>query len=150
MKLKNGELESGFTILEEENEVTRQFVLPGSAANKIGAPHDVQIYVLYKVTDNHTGTRIWSVAVPGAGGGRDHGGFVERTRVDRVRGCIRRTTLTATSSRSSPGATAVSDYLVTFGPARLVISPHLLGARRLPGSPTTPLLRRFSCAGRPR
>lgn len=76
VKLKNGELESGFTVLEE-NDVTRTFVLPGSAPNKIGAPKDVQIYVLYKVTDNDTGTRIWVSLSPAPVEVKDHGGFVE-------------------------------------------------------------------------
>ena len=37
VKLKNGELESGFTILEE-NEVTRQFVLPGRRRTRSAHP----------------------------------------------------------------------------------------------------------------
>lgn len=114
VKLKNGELESGFTILEE-NEVTRQFVLPGSAANKIGAPKDVQIYVLYKVTDNDTETRIWVSLSPAPVEVKDHGGFVEGELASI--GCVVHLTNNADGDAFQvvSGATAVSDYLVTLG-----------------------------------
>src|SRR5205814_3473553 len=49
-KLKKGKLDTGFTALET-NAATKKIVLPGSAANKIGIPKDVQIYVLYKFVD---------------------------------------------------------------------------------------------------
>jgi hypothetical protein len=112
--LKNGELESGFTILEE-NEVTRQFVLPGSAANKIGSPKDVQIYVLYKVTDNDTETRIWVSLSPAPVEVKDHGGFVEGELASI--GCVVHLTNNADGDAFQvvSGATAVSDYLVTLG-----------------------------------
>jgi hypothetical protein len=59
-KLKNGDLKTGFTALER-NTVTKKIVLPGSAANKVGIPKNVQIYVLYRVVDldTTTGTIIW-------------------------------------------------------------------------------------------
>ena len=78
VKLKNGEVETGFTILEE-NAVTRKIVLPGSAANKIGAPKDVQIYVLYRVIDKDTadGVRVWVSLTPAPVETKDHSGFVD-------------------------------------------------------------------------
>lgn len=56
-KLKKGKLKTGFTLLET-NATTRKIVLPGSADNKIGAPRDVQVYVLYKFIDEDR-TTIW-------------------------------------------------------------------------------------------
>jgi hypothetical protein len=60
VKLKNGKLKTGFTALER-NTVTKQIVLPGSTSNKIGAPKNVQIYVLYKFVDQDitNGTTCW-------------------------------------------------------------------------------------------
>ena len=114
VKLKNGELESGFTVLEE-NDVTRTFVLPGSAANKIGAPKDVQIYVLYKVTDNDTETRLWISLSPAPVEVKDHGGFVEGELASV--GCVVHLTNNADGDAFQviSGATTVSNYLVTLG-----------------------------------
>lgn len=50
IKAKKGKLKTGFTAFEK-NAATSKFVLPGSAPNKIGAPKDIQIYVLYRYTD---------------------------------------------------------------------------------------------------
>lgn len=60
-KLKKGKLKSGFTALEW-NSVTRKVVLPGSAPNKIGAPKNILVYVLYRFVDEDfpaTGSRVW-------------------------------------------------------------------------------------------
>lgn len=62
VKLKNGKLLTGFTLLET-NATTKKIVLPGSAPNRIGAPKDVQIYVLYKYIDEDRVT-IWSQLTP--------------------------------------------------------------------------------------
>lgn len=64
IKLKKGKLITGFTLLET-NETTRKIVLPGSASNKIGAPKDVQAYVLYKFEDEDR-TTIWVQLTPAA------------------------------------------------------------------------------------
>ena len=60
-KIKNGKLKTGFTALEW-NSVTRKVVLPGSAPNKIGAPKNVLVYVLYRYFDDDFGVaggRVW-------------------------------------------------------------------------------------------
>lgn len=49
-KFSKGALQTGFTALED-NAVTAKIVLPGSSANKIGIPRDLQFYVLYRTTD---------------------------------------------------------------------------------------------------
>ncbi|ORA23401.1 hypothetical protein [Mycobacterium aquaticum] len=78
VKLKKGKLETGFTVLED-NAVTRKVVLPGSAPNKIGAPKNVQIYVLYRVVDEDTlqGKRVWVQLTPAPVETKSHGGFIE-------------------------------------------------------------------------
>jgi hypothetical protein len=63
-KTKKGKIDTGFTLLET-NETTRKIVLPGSAANKIGIPKDVQVYVLYKFADEDR-TTIWVQLTPAA------------------------------------------------------------------------------------
>lgn len=55
IKLKKGALKTGFTALET-NSTTKKIVLPGSAPNKIGAPKDVQIFVLYRFVDEDRAT----------------------------------------------------------------------------------------------
>lgn len=62
IKLKKGKLETGFTLLET-NATTRKVVLPGSAPGKIGAPKDVQVYVLYKFIDEDRAT-VWVQLTP--------------------------------------------------------------------------------------
>lgn len=64
-KLKNGDLNTGFTALEI-NDVTKKICLPGSAANKRGIPRNIQVYVLYKVVDEDTaaGTMMWATLRP--------------------------------------------------------------------------------------
>lgn len=57
-KFKKGKLKSGFTAFEW-NEITRKFVLPGSAANKIGAPKTVEGYVLYRHIDEDVSGGDW-------------------------------------------------------------------------------------------
>jgi hypothetical protein len=78
VKLKKGKLETGFTVLED-NAVTRKIVLPGSAPNKIGAPKNVQIYVLYRVVDEDTqqGKRVWVQLTKAPVETKSHGGFIE-------------------------------------------------------------------------
>lgn len=77
-KLKNGDLKTGFTALEW-NSVTRKIVLPGSAPNKIGAPKDVQIYVLYRWVDEDSGlgTTVWVTLTPAPVELTAHGGIVD-------------------------------------------------------------------------
>lgn len=75
VKLRKGKLDTGFTMLED-NEVTRSVALPGSAANKIGIPKDVQIYVLYRVVDEDRGL-VWVSERPGAAQVTGATGFVE-------------------------------------------------------------------------
>lgn len=62
VKLKKGKLKTGFTALER-NEATKKIVLPGSAPNKIGAPKDVQVYVLYRFVDEDRVT-MWTQLTP--------------------------------------------------------------------------------------
>ncbi|MDL9944177.1 Ig domain-containing protein [Gordonia sp. ABSL11-1] len=49
-KAKKGALSTGFTALED-NDVTRLFILPGSAPDKVGAPRGTYFWVLYKAVD---------------------------------------------------------------------------------------------------
>lgn len=49
-KFSKGEVATGFTCLED-NAVTQKIVLPGSTADKIGVPKDLQFYVLYRTVD---------------------------------------------------------------------------------------------------
>lgn len=74
-KLRKGKLKTGFTVFED-NEVTRKIVLPGSAGDKIGAPKDVQIYVLYRFVDEDR-TRVWVSLRPAAAELKSHGGIVD-------------------------------------------------------------------------
>lgn len=75
VKLKKGKLNTGFTVLET-NSVTRKIVLPGSAANKIGAPKDVQIFVLYKFQDEEN-TTIWVSLTKAPVELKAHGGIID-------------------------------------------------------------------------
>lgn len=75
VKLRNGTIKTGFTVLET-NDVTKTFVLPGSASNKIGRPKDIQVYVLYKFTDDAT-TRIWVSLKAAPVEVTNHGGIVD-------------------------------------------------------------------------
>lgn len=74
-KTKKGKLDTGFTLLET-NAVTRKIVLPGSAANKIGIPKDVQIYVLYKFVDEDR-TTIWRQLTPAATEQKGDSGIID-------------------------------------------------------------------------
>lgn len=56
-KAKNGTLTTGFTAFED-NAVTRKLVLPGSTANKIGAPKNIRGYTLYVLRDEDIATDI--------------------------------------------------------------------------------------------
>lgn len=78
VKLKNGKLTTGFTALET-NATTKQIVLPGSAPNKIGAPKNVQIYVLYRFVDLDTasGSRIWVTLTAAPVELKSHGGIID-------------------------------------------------------------------------
>lgn len=77
-KLKRGELTTGFTALEW-NSVTRQIILPGSAANKIGIPKNVQVYVLYRFIDEDVagGNRVWVSLRPSAAEVKSLAGIIE-------------------------------------------------------------------------
>ena len=75
VKLRKGTLKTGFTALET-NSVTEKFVLPGSAAGKIGIPKDVQVFVLYKFVDEST-TRIWYSLTAAPLELKSHGGIID-------------------------------------------------------------------------
>jgi hypothetical protein len=75
VKLKKGKLTTGFTALET-NTVTKKVVLPGSAANRIGAPKDVQIFVLYKFVDDDR-TIIWVSLTKAPVELKGHGGIID-------------------------------------------------------------------------
>ena len=74
-KLRNGDLKSGFTVLET-NDVTKTIVLPGSASNKIGIPKDIQVYVLDRFVDDST-TRAWMSLRPAPAEVAAHGGIID-------------------------------------------------------------------------
>jgi hypothetical protein len=75
VKFFNGKLISGFTALEW-NSVTRKFVLPGSEAGKIGAPKNVQGYLLYRHIDEEK-TVVWAQLRPALLELKSHGGIIE-------------------------------------------------------------------------
>lgn len=75
VKLKKGKLTTGFTALET-NETTKKIVLPGSASNKIGAPKDVQIFVLYKFVDEDR-TTVWVSLTKAPVELKAHGGIID-------------------------------------------------------------------------
>lgn len=74
-KFFRGKLTSGFTALEW-NSVTRKFVLPGSTPDKIGAPRDVQGYLLYRFVDEDRAT-CWKQLRPALLELKNHGGIIE-------------------------------------------------------------------------
>ncbi|OBK04025.1 hypothetical protein A5637_13160 [Mycolicibacterium fortuitum] len=74
-KFRKGKLKSGFTSLEW-NSVTRKFVLPGSAADKIGIPKNVQAYLLYRFVDEDRAT-VWVQLRPALLELKGHGGVVD-------------------------------------------------------------------------
>jgi hypothetical protein len=78
VKLKKGKLTTDFTALET-NEATKKIVLPGSAANKLGAPKDVQVYVLYRFVDEDVpnGTKIWVSLTAAPVELKSHGGIID-------------------------------------------------------------------------
>jgi len=75
VKFVKGKLVSGFTALEW-NSVTRKFVLPGSAPGKIGAPKDIQGYVLYRHVDEER-SMAWMSLRPALLELKSHGGIVQ-------------------------------------------------------------------------
>ncbi|MGH3954526.1 MAG: hypothetical protein ACRDTI_10870 [Mycobacterium sp.] len=75
VKFRKGKLKTGFTALEW-NPVTRKFVLPGSASNKIGIPKDVQAYLLYRFVDEDRAT-VWVQLRPALIELKGHGGVVD-------------------------------------------------------------------------
>jgi hypothetical protein len=75
VKYHKGKLMSGFTALEW-NIVTRKFVLPGSTANKIGAPKNVQGYLLYRFVDEARSV-VWVSLRPALLELKSHGGIIE-------------------------------------------------------------------------
>lgn len=83
-KIKNGELESGFTCLEVQKPIVKSITLPGSAANRIGPPQNVQVYVLYRVVDEDTagGTIVWVTLSSAAIQVDAHSGFVESNQTE--------------------------------------------------------------------
>lgn len=79
VKLKNGKLKTGFTVLET-NAVTKQIVLPGSTSSKLGAPKNVQVYVLYRFVDNDVNggaSKVWMTLTPSPVELKAHGGIIE-------------------------------------------------------------------------
>lgn len=78
VKMKKGKLSTGFTVLEN-NLVTKKIVLPGSAPNKIGAPKDVQIFVLYRYVDEDTeqGQIVWCSLTKAPAQLKSHGGIID-------------------------------------------------------------------------
>jgi hypothetical protein len=74
-KFKKGKLKSGFTALEW-NSVTRKFVLPGSTADNIGIPRDIQGYLLYRFTDEDR-TTAWVQLRPALIELVGHGGIID-------------------------------------------------------------------------
>lgn len=75
VKLKRGKLMTGFTALET-NAVTKKIVLPGSAPNRIGAPKDVQIFVLYRFVDEDRAT-VWVQLTKAPVELKAHGGIID-------------------------------------------------------------------------
>lgn len=75
VKFRKGKIKTGFTALEW-NSVTRKFILPGSAADKIGIPKDVQAYVLYRWVDEDNAV-VWSPLSPSLLELKGHGGIVD-------------------------------------------------------------------------
>ena len=144
VKLKNGELESGFHHPGGEREVTRQFVLPGSAANKISAPKDADLCPVQGDRQRHRDPHLGSLS-PAPVEVKDHGGFVEGELASI--GCVVHLTNNADGdafqvvSRCHRGVGLPGHLLVRL---RLVISPSPTGVRRPARSPTTLPLRRFA------
>ena len=79
VKFKKGKLSTGFTALEVTNPVVRKIVLPGSAPNKIGAPKDVQIFVLYRYVDEATtqGQIVWCSLTKAPVQLKSHSGIID-------------------------------------------------------------------------
>jgi hypothetical protein len=75
VKFSRGKLKSGFTALEW-NTVTRKFVLPGSMPDRVGAPKDVQAYLLYRFVDEDRAT-IWVQLSPALIELKGHGGIAQ-------------------------------------------------------------------------
>lgn len=78
-KIKNGELESGFTAQETQRPIIKAITRPGSAPNRIGPPRNVQVYVLYRVVDEDTtnGIILWATLTPSAVQVANDSGFKE-------------------------------------------------------------------------
>lgn len=83
-KIKNGELETSFTALEVERSIIKSVTLPGSAANKIGPPQNIQVYVLYLVRDEDSagGTIVWVSLAPAAIQVANHSGYIESSQTE--------------------------------------------------------------------
>jgi hypothetical protein len=75
VKARKGKLKTGFTVLET-NSTTKKIVLPGSAPGRIGAPRDVQIFVLYRFVDEDRIT-IWVQLTPALAELKGHGGIID-------------------------------------------------------------------------
>lgn len=75
-KARKGALSTGFTALED-NSVTRKFVLPGSASNRIGAPKGLYFYVMYILRDEDIVTDIRVTLRPALFELTGHSGAVE-------------------------------------------------------------------------
>jgi hypothetical protein len=78
-KVKNGELETGFTAIEVLNPVVKKLTVQGSAPNKIAPPRNVQCYLLYRVVDEDTalGTAMWVTLAPCPVQWTNSEGFIE-------------------------------------------------------------------------
>jgi hypothetical protein len=75
-KARKGSLTTAFTALED-NAVTRKFVLPGSASNKIGAPKSVYFWILYVLRDEDIVTDVRVSTRPALLELTSHSGAVE-------------------------------------------------------------------------
>lgn len=78
VKLKNGELKTGFTVLET-NSTTKKIVLPGSSPDKIGIPKNVQVFILYRFIDEDVsgGSRVWVTLTAAPVELKAHGGIID-------------------------------------------------------------------------
>ncbi|MFY2788451.1 Ig domain-containing protein [Rhodococcus sp. MALMAid1271] len=75
-KAKKGTITTGFTAFED-NAVTKQFVLPGSRAGKVGAPKTLHFYTCYVTRDEDIATRILISSEPALLELSSHSGMVE-------------------------------------------------------------------------
>ena len=75
-KASKGEVTTGFTALED-NATTARIVLPGSDADHIGIPKDMQFYVLYRTVDQGLADEVRVSKRPALLELKSHSGAVE-------------------------------------------------------------------------